>query len=151
MARFEKGRSGNPAGRPKGIVSQANLREAISNDLPEILAAMLKAAKGGDVAAAKLLLDRTIPPLKQRDTPVKIAITGQDIVKDGQAIIDALGNGQITPGEAGILFQALSSLARVKEIDALERRRAAGAMNVIDGMERQIRIYLPDNGRTVEK
>ena len=71
MSRFQKGRSGNPAGRPPGTKSAANLirdllRDGVvtEDDLRAVVAAVLAKAKEGDLAAATLLLDRTIPKLR---------------------------------------------------------------------------------------
>ncbi len=62
MARFQKGASGNPAGKPKGAVCKmTKLRQSIEKDLPEILAAMVAQAKAGDTRRRKLLLDRACP------------------------------------------------------------------------------------------
>ncbi|PZO66272.1 MAG: hypothetical protein DI635_01275 [Pseudoxanthomonas suwonensis] len=71
MSKFEKGRSGNPAGRPPGTKSAPNLirdllRDGVvtEDDLRAVVAAVLAKAKEGDLAAATLLLDRTIPKLR---------------------------------------------------------------------------------------
>lgn len=71
MSRFQKGHSGNPAGRPPGTKSAPNLirdllRDGVvtEDDLRAVVAAVLAKAKDGDLAAAALLLDRTIPKLR---------------------------------------------------------------------------------------
>lgn len=71
MSRFQKGHSGNPAGRPPGTKSAPNLirdllRDGVvtEDDLRAVVAAVLAKAKDGDLAAATLLLDRTIPKLR---------------------------------------------------------------------------------------
>jgi Family of unknown function (DUF5681) len=121
---FKKGQSGNPKGRPRGIINQAKLRTSIAKDIPEILVALTNAAKSGDVAACKLLLDRVLPALKPEDAPVRLPL-GQDLAQDGKAILSALGAAQITPDQAAKLLQGLGAFARVLEIDELERRIAA--------------------------
>lgn len=122
MARFEKGQSGNPKGRPPGIVNQAKLRESIAKDIPEILAAMVNAAKGGDTQAARLLLDRTLPAIKPTDTPIALPLAGADLGADGRAVVSAVGSGEVTPETASKLLQGLSSLARVVEVSELLER-----------------------------
>jgi hypothetical protein len=133
MAKYQKGESGNPAGRPKGLINQASLRASIEKDIPEILAAMTAQAKAGDTQAARLLLDRTLPSIKPTDQPVSLAIAGVDLATDGRAILTATGNADITPEQAGRLLAGLGSLARVIETDELlkriERLEASHAAN----------------------
>jgi hypothetical protein len=118
---FKKGQSGNPAGRPKGIHNQADLRRKIMGAVPEILAALEEAAKRGDPQAAKLLLDRAIPVLRPTDQPVSLPL-GDDLAANGRAVVAAVGEGRITPDQASTILQGLGALARVVEIDELVRR-----------------------------
>ena len=68
MSKFEKGTSGNPAGRPPSNMTAAKLRELITaDDVQGILSAIIEQAKAGDIQAAKLILDRVLPPLKSTD------------------------------------------------------------------------------------
>jgi hypothetical protein len=39
----------------------AKLREAVADALPDVLDAMVRAARAGDVGAARLLMERTLP------------------------------------------------------------------------------------------
>jgi hypothetical protein len=119
---FVKGKSGNPKGRPPGIVNQAKLRESIAKNIPEILAAMVEQAKAGDTQAARLLLDRTLPAIKPTDTPVVLPLAGADLGADGRAVIAATGQGDISPDQAKTLLSGLGTLARITEVDELVRR-----------------------------
>jgi len=68
---FEKGVSGNPAGRPKGALSKTSeLRRQIESNAAEIIRAVIDKAIGGDMTACKILLDRIIPVLKSTDIKV---------------------------------------------------------------------------------
>lgn len=121
MAKFQKGQSGNPAGRPRGIATQAKLRTAIEKDVPAILEVMVAAAKAGDTTAAKLLLDRTLPALKPTTDPVTFT-PGATLADTGHAIMQAVAQGQMTTEQGTALISALAGLARVIEVDELTRR-----------------------------
>ena len=68
MPKWQKGQSGNPAGRAPGSHNPSTvLRLAIAEQVPAIIDTLVEAAKAGDVSAAKLLLSRVLPPLKPNE------------------------------------------------------------------------------------
>jgi len=69
---WKKGRSGNPAGRKPGTGAVAALRVALAEHVPAIIETLASAAKAGDTAAAKLILERVVPPLKTEELPVSL-------------------------------------------------------------------------------
>ena len=75
MSKFLPGQSGNPNGRPKGTGTIAKLREAIQEEIPEIIDTLVSAAKSGDVSAAKILIDRVVPTMK----PVSVVSTPEEV------------------------------------------------------------------------
>lgn len=124
-SKFKKGQSGNPAGRPRGQTTGAKLRETLAADLPEILQGLVDQAKAGDVAAAKLVLDRCLPALRPVDMPEPLAIGGDSLADQGRAVFAAIGAGDVSISHGAQLVQALASMARVVEIDELQSRIAA--------------------------
>jgi hypothetical protein len=121
MPRFEPGQSGNPKGRPPGTGLSAKLRESIRDELPEVLEAIVKAAKDGDMAAARILMDRIVPTLKPVDMPLAIERqTG--LAEQGRSVLDAVSAGHITPDQADRLLSVVGKQARVVEIDELVKR-----------------------------
>lgn len=67
MARFQRGRSGNPGGRPRGAKTTVKLlaSEFISDDdVRQVMATVVAAAKSGDMTAAGMVLDRVLPKLR---------------------------------------------------------------------------------------
>ena len=62
--RWKLGESDNPSGRARGSGEVAKVRAAIAARVPELLEAMMQRALDGDMDAARLLLERTVAPLK---------------------------------------------------------------------------------------
>ena len=62
--RWKPGESGNPAGRKPGSGEVARLRAAMAVHVPALVAVLVERALSGEIGAARLLLERTIAPLK---------------------------------------------------------------------------------------
>lgn len=119
--KFKPGQSGNPAGRPKDKTPATLLRKSIADDMPEILNKLVELAKGGDVQAAKVLLDRICPPLKPQALPIALPVNGS-LTEQGSEIIKATMAGQIPPDIGSQLITALTHQAKIIEIDELVKR-----------------------------
>jgi hypothetical protein len=122
MAKWKKGESGNPKGRPKGTGEIGKLRAAIAQALPDILAALIEKARTGDSQAAKLLLERTLPAVKPVELPEAVPLEGATLTDQGRAVLRLLAEGALGPMQAAALLSAIGQLARVAEIDELTRR-----------------------------
>ncbi|MGA7540623.1 MAG: DUF5681 domain-containing protein [Steroidobacteraceae bacterium] len=123
---FPPGVSGNPKGRPpRGFAKAERLRSALARDLPDILKKLVAAAKGGDVQAARTILERVLPPLKAMEAPAPIGALAGSLPEQGQAVITAVAAGFISPGQATALLGALASQAKLIETDDLAKRIAA--------------------------
>ena len=119
---FKKGVSGNAKGRPPANVSTAaKVRKSIADDMPEILNTLIELAKGGDVQAIKLLLERVCPALKPQAVPISIPFA-ESLAEQGNVIIKATMAGQIPPDIGSQLITALANQAKIIEIDDLARR-----------------------------
>ena len=81
MSKFLPGQSGNPNGRPKGTGTVAKLRESIQEEMPEIIDAVVLAAKAGDIGAAKILIDKVIPTLKHVNPPRIDGLDGDNVIQ----------------------------------------------------------------------
>lgn len=124
LSRFKPGQSGNPKGRPRGEVTATKLRKAIADRVPEILdSLMTQALEQGDVQAAKLLLERALPPLKPAEPLQRISIPNGGTLSDqGRAVLGAVASGTLAPGQGSQLISAIGALARVAEVEALAER-----------------------------
>jgi hypothetical protein len=121
--RFTKGVSGNPAGRPKGAKDKRDIyREMIRSRAPEIVQALVDAGLAGDVAALKTLVPYLVLPEKPRDQVVALHMPAGPLSVKGEAVLDALGAGSLTPAEASSVLSALASQARlIEQTDILSR------------------------------
>ncbi len=119
---WKPGQSGNPAGRPTGQSAITRLRAQLEPDAPEILQTMVAAAKGGDVQAARLILERILPPVKPIEQCIELAMVGDTLTDKGKAVLGAISTGELAPGQGSQLITAIGALARVIELDDLERR-----------------------------
>lgn len=61
--------------------------------------------------------------MKATEEPVTLSLPeGESMTAQGMAIVQAVAAGQIAPGQAAALLGGLSAVARMKELDELERR-----------------------------
>ena len=123
-AAWKPGQSGNPKGRPAGTGEVAKLRAAIADRVPELLSKLMAQALEGDTAAARLLLERAIAPLKAAEQPQALTLPDGTLTDQGRAVLASLAAGELAPGQGAALLGAISTLARVVEIDELAQRVA---------------------------
>jgi hypothetical protein len=123
---FEKGQSGNPAGKPKGARHKTTLlaEKLMQADAEAIVKAVLDSAKGGDMTAARIILDRIAPA--RRDNPVSFDLpkieSAADAVAAQTAMLSAVANGEITPGEAVEVSKLIDSFVKTIEVSEIDER-----------------------------
>lgn len=89
----------------------------------EILKVVEESALAGDMTAARLLLERSLPALRPVDTPVTIpSPTDNSLADVGRSVLDAVAQGRLTPGEGSTLLGGIAQLGRVIEVDELVKR-----------------------------
>lgn len=120
---WKAGQSGNPKGRPPGVSAITKMRESLAADVPDILAGLVVAAKAGDVQAARLILERVLPPFKGVEQTVELQIPdGGTLTAKADAMLCAAAGGQLAPSQAAQLIAALGTVARITEVDELAAR-----------------------------
>lgn len=124
--KFQKGKSGNPLGRPKGTRNKAALfAEALfDNEVEVICRKAIEEAKKGNMQAIKIILDRIFPPKK--DSPINISLpsigTSFDVLETTQRIISSVGRGEITPSEGETLCRLIDTHIKAIELYEFEHR-----------------------------
>ena len=127
--RWQKGISGNPAGKPHGARVRAvvELERLMGNCAENVAMAVIRCAESGDTAAARLVLERVMPARK--DNPVTLDLpamdTAQGALAAGTAIMDATASGQITPDEADKLMGLVERQRKIIETADLAERLTA--------------------------
>jgi len=125
--RDQRGRfaPGNP-GRPKGARHQTtrHVEALMEGDAEAITRAVIEAAKGGDLTAARLVLDRIAPARREPTVAVDLpAMTSAaDLPEAVSAILAAVAAGDLSPTEAGRLSGVLADTARALEAHEIEAR-----------------------------
>jgi hypothetical protein len=129
--RFAKGRSGNPAGRPRGSVNRATRSavQLLDGEAEALTRKAVEMALAGDPVALRLCLDRIVGV--RRGRPVQLAgglalppiATHADLVGAMNVIAVAAMQGAITPDEAFALSKMVDSFNRTLQAGWVERVR----------------------------
>jgi hypothetical protein len=123
---FEKGESGNPAGRARGSRNKRTLlaEHLLDGDTEAIVRTMIERAKEGDMAAVRLCVDRICPRLTDRPAGFELPPLARaaDAPAAMAAIAQALADGDLTAAEAADLGKFVASFVRAHVEADLEKR-----------------------------
>ncbi len=126
---FEKGRSGNPAGKSRGTRNRTTMAvEALLEGQAEAIAAKaVELALEGDTVALRLVMERVAP--LRRGKPVHFDFPpiehAGDVSMALGSILKATARGELTPDEAVTIANVLESKRKALETLDLETRLAA--------------------------
>jgi len=131
---FQKGQSGNPAGRPRGSVNRSTrAAELLLDGEAEALSRKaIELALAGDAAALRLCLDRTVAPRRERAVEVALPPidSAADLLAAIKAIAGAVTGGTVSAAEALALSQMLETFLRAIEASDFEKR-----LRYLEGMQ----------------
>jgi hypothetical protein len=119
---WTKGERGNPRGRAPGSGEVARLRAAIAEHVPEVILALIEAAKKGDVGAARLILERTVPALKPEELPIEVAGFCGSRTELVAAVVEAVATGRLDTARGGRLISQLTPSELDERITRVEKR-----------------------------
>jgi hypothetical protein len=123
---FQKGESGNPAGRPRGARNRATLlmQNLLADDAEAIGRKAIEMAKAGDLAAIRLCMDRLAPARK--DEPVAFELPPiekpADSVAATASIVAAVAAGELTPSQAAELSKVIDVHVRALDSKGFDER-----------------------------
>jgi hypothetical protein len=124
---FEKGRSGNPAGRRRGSRNRATLAAAVllEGESEALTRKAVELGLAGDPVALRLCIERILRVCRERAVRLALpAIEGaSDVSTVANAVTSALARGALTPGEAERIAIVVETFARA--IDTTKRRELA--------------------------
>lgn len=115
---FVKGQSGNPAGRPKGIIDRrARLNRALLDNADNLLEIATAKAQAGDPQMLSLLLSRVMPVLKPEGSLVRFELdTSASLPAQLEQVTRAVAAGQLTVEEGKQIAEMIERLANVRAL-----------------------------------
>lgn len=123
---WKPGQSGNPRGKPKGVRNKSTrmVLALMERGAADITRAIIDAARNGDIAAARLVLERLAPPARERSITLDLpdTSTAMGVSQAQQVVLEAVGAGELLPGEGTTLAGILESRRKALEMQELERR-----------------------------
>jgi hypothetical protein len=125
---FTRGQSGNPAGKPRGTRHRVTVlaEKLMQDDTDAVVRAVIDAAKGGDMTAARLILDRIAPARK--GCPISFPLpkidTTADVTNALSAVVASIASGELTPEEATAVSNVIETKRKAIETQNLESRIA---------------------------
>jgi hypothetical protein len=115
--KFQKGQSGNPAGKAPGTRHQVSVwaESVMREGVEKTLGVLMQKVEEGDLGAIKMVMDRICPVRKAPPFAMPENLTDKAAML--RVIMAAVADGDLTPGEA--LDTILSrSMEKSPEVDA---------------------------------
>ncbi len=127
--RFQKGMSGNPAGRAAGSRNKASvmLEQLMADEGEAIVKRVIHGALTGDIAAARIILDRLCPPRRTRQVTIDLPLihTAADAANAMARVVQAVATGELSPDEGACVAGLIETFRKTLETQELEARIVA--------------------------
>ena len=119
---------GNP-GKPRGARHRVTqlAEQLMADDAEAVVKKVIEAAKGGDMQAARVVMDRILPARKSRTVSITLPKieSANDLLKAMSAVVEAVGAGELDPDEGAALAALLEAKRRALEVVDIEQRLSA--------------------------
>lgn len=123
---FQKGQSGNPAGRPRGALNRATaLAQNLLSEYAESIAIkVIELAMQGDRTAVRVCMDRLVPVIRHQPIAVELPPIEKpaDSVEAAARIAAAVATGDLTASEAAELAKVLDVYVRALDSKGFNER-----------------------------
>jgi hypothetical protein len=96
----------------------------LDGEAEELTRLCIEKAKGGDMVALRLCLERILPARKDRPVTVDLpkVTAASDLIAATAALTQAVASGDLTPSEGADISRMVTSTARAIEVVELEDR-----------------------------
>jgi len=123
---FQKGQSGNPAGRPRGALNRATVlaQTLLSERAESIAGKVIELAERGDMTALRVCMDRLVPVIKHQPIAVELPPIEKpaDSVDAAASIAAAVAAGELTATEAAELAKVVDVYVRALDSKGFDER-----------------------------
>jgi len=140
MAGFQKGKSGNPAGKPKGALNKRPpLTKLLEPHAEALVAKMLELALAGDPVALRLCIERLIPRAEQKQlVAVMPDLNDLETSQIIPALLESLAGQEISVSEIKSLMDIFT--AHDETVQKENKRHEKLELNTTDPNE-AARVY----------
>lgn len=117
-------KSPNPAGRPKGSLSNRDkVARALNDDGEAVARVVIESAMNGDMQAAGIVPSRILPPVRSQTERVSFAFDAElPIGKQVEQVLAAVAAGEVAPDVGQTIVAMITNLASVRATENLEDR-----------------------------
>ncbi len=123
---FQKGQSGNPAGRPRGSRNRASalVHDLLEGEAEDLARKVIAMAKEGDLGAMRLCMDRIAPSRKYDPACCELPYLecAEDSVLAMRRIAEGVATGTLVPAEAVALAKVVEIYVQALEAHDFEKR-----------------------------
>lgn len=124
--RFQKGESGNPAGRPRGALNRATVlaQELLAARVESIANKLIELAEGGDMRAIRVCIERIVPAPQHQAIAMELPPIEKpaDSVEAVASIAAAVAAGELTATEAAQLAKVVDVYVRALDSKGFDQR-----------------------------
>src|SRR3954468_15273637 len=117
------------SGRPKGARHKSTIlaEQLLASDVDGVVRSVVKAAKRGNMVAAKIVLDRLAPPRRSRPIQFELPPIADTagLIAAFAALTSGVADGPLTPDEAASVATLLEAQRKAIETHDLSLRIAA--------------------------